>query len=91
LVVTVSISLSIPAEQLHSSLRGIVKHVGNAPKHYLREAYSHIDDLRVGDEVLFDPRTPLFYLERNKSLARFDGDNQYWVVMRRRIIAILNR
>jgi len=71
--------------------RGIVKFAGTPPKRYLREEYCHIEDLQVGDEVLFDPKTALFYLERLENLATFDGNNKYWVVLRRRISAILNR
>lgn len=71
--------------------RGIVKFVGSAPSEYLRDAYSHIEDIREGDEVLFDSKTPLFYMERTKPLATFNGDELYWVVPRRRISMILNR
>jgi len=71
--------------------RGMVAFIGNAPKSYLRDSYSHIDDLRVGDEVLFDKGTGLFYLERMKETATFHGDNQYFVVHRRKIVMVLNR
>jgi len=71
--------------------RGKVAFVGKPVKTYKNASYSHIDDLRVGDEVLFDKNAPLFYLERSKQLATFDGDNQYWVVARRRIALVLKR
>jgi hypothetical protein len=79
------------SEDVVDKTRGVIKFIGDPVKRYLRAEYSHIEDLRVGDEVLFDQNTPLFYLERNKALAKFDGDNQYWVVPRRRISLILNR
>lgn len=71
--------------------RGIIKFVGTPPNAYIRENFSHIDDLRVGDEVLFEKRTPLFYLERTPSIATFMGNTQFWVTQRRRIVAIINR
>lgn len=79
------------SEKKADMTRGVIKFIGTPPKGYIREEYTHIDDLRVEDEVLFDPRTALFYLERSKSLAKFDGDNQYWCVPRRRIVTVLNR
>ena len=71
--------------------RGVIKFIGSAPKAYLREAYCHIEDLRVEDEVLFDRRTPLFYLERMGYTGIFDDGKQYWIAMRRRIALVLNR
>lgn len=71
--------------------RGIIAFIGDAPKAYLRQEYSHIDDLRVGDEVLLDKKTPLFYLERLSYTGIFDNGKQYWVIARRRISMILNR
>jgi len=71
--------------------RGKVAFVGKPVKTYKNASYNHIDDLLVGDEVLLDKNAPLFYLERSKQLATFDGDNQYWVVARRRIAMILKR
>ena len=71
--------------------RGIIAFVSEPPRTYLRDAYCHIDNLQVGDEVLFDPKTALFYLERFQYTMIFDNANPYWVVQRRRIIAVLNR
>jgi len=79
------------SENMVDNTRGRVKHVGAPPKAYLRKEYCHIEDLRVGDEVLFDNPAAVFLLERTKALAQFDGDNLYWVVPRRRISLILNR
>jgi hypothetical protein len=81
---------ALSEDQIDKS-RGTIAFIGNAPKRYLREEYCHIDDLRVGDEVVFDPKTPLFLLERTKSLTKFNGDNLYWVCQRRRISLVLNR
>jgi group I intron endonuclease len=71
--------------------RGVIKFIGTPPKGYIRDNYSHILDLRVGDEVLFDKKTPLFMLERSRALCCFSGDEQFWVVARRRIALILKR
>jgi hypothetical protein len=71
--------------------RGIIAFLSSPVKTYLRPEYSHIDDLRVGDEVLFDPKAANFLLERTESLATFNGNELYLVVNRRRIIAVLNR
>lgn len=71
--------------------RGIISFIGEPPTAYLRDSYSHIEDLMVGDEVLFDQKTPLFYLERLGMTAIFDEGKQYWCVPRRRISMILNR
>jgi hypothetical protein len=71
--------------------RGIIKFVGSPPNAYIRENFSHIEDLRVGDEVLLEKRTPLFYLERTPSIATFMGNEQFWVTQRRRIVAVLSR
>ena len=71
--------------------KGIIEFIGEAPTRYIREEYSHIEDLRVGDEVAFDKKAPIFLLERTKALATFDGDRLFWVIQRRRISLILNR
>ena len=71
--------------------RGVISFISEPPTRYLRDSYSHIEDLRVGDEVLFDPRTPLFYLERVSHTALFDNGKQYWCIMRRRISMVINR
>ena len=71
--------------------RGVIKFIGDAPKSYLRDNFSHIVDLRVGDEVLFDNKVPPMYLERLGYTGVFDNGKQYWCIPRRRIIAILNR
>ena len=71
--------------------RGIIAFIGDAPKTYIRPEYGHIEDLRVGDEVLFDKKTPLFYLERLSQTGLWNNGKQYWVVPRRRISMILNR
>lgn len=71
--------------------RGVISFIGEPPTGYLRDSYSHIEDLRVGDEVLFDNKTPLFYLERVSHTSIFDSGRQYWVVARRRISMVLKR
>jgi len=79
------------SENMIDNTRGRVKFVGTPPEAYLRESYCHIDDIRVGDGVMFDNPAVVFLLERTKALATFDGDNLYWVIPRRRISLILNR
>jgi hypothetical protein len=71
--------------------RGVIRFIGDAPKSYLRDSYSHIDDLRVGDEVLFDNKVAPSYLERLGYTGVFDNGKQYWCLPRRRISLILNR
>jgi len=83
--------LDVLSEDMVDKTKGRVKFVGTPPKAYLRESYCHIDDIRVGDEVMFDNPAVVFLLERTVALANFDGDNLYWVVPRRRISLILNR
>lgn len=84
-------TLDVTSQDTVDKTRGVVAYVGNPVKQYLRDSYCDIEDLRVGDEVLFAPKTPLFFLERTPELARFDGNNLYWVVLRRRIALIINR
>jgi hypothetical protein len=79
------------SKQTVDKTRGVIKFIGTPPTRYIRDIYSHIEDLRVGDEVLFDPKTPLFYLERLGMTSVFDNGKQYWCVPRRRISMILKR
>jgi len=83
--------LDVLSEDKVDKTKGRVKFIGEPPKAYLREEYTHIKDIQVGDEVLFDHKGAYFLLERTKALAEFDGDNLYWVVPRRRIVLILER
>jgi len=71
--------------------RGIVRFVGKSNREYQRPEYVDFVDLQVGDEVLFNPNTPLFPLERKSYLAHFDGNNLYNVVQRRRVAMVLKR
>jgi len=84
-------SLDVLSEEMVDKTKGRVKFVGEPPKRYLRKEYCHVEELQVGDEVLFDNPAAVFLLERTKSLAAFDGDNLYWCVPRRRISLILNK
>lgn len=83
--------LDVTSKDTIDKTRGVIAYIGNPVKQYLRDAYCDIEDLRVGDEVLFAPKTPLFWLERNASLAKFDGNNLFWVVKRYRIALVINR
>lgn len=84
-------SLDHFSSQQEDKTRGVIKFLGSPVKAFLRPEYSQIEDLQVGDEVLFDNKTPLFYLERLGYTGVFDNGKKYYVVHRRRIIAILNR
>ncbi len=81
----------ISSEAKIDKTRGVIAFIGNPVTAYLRDEYNHIEDLRVGDEVMFDAKTPLFYLERLSYTATFDEGNQYWCTQRRRISLVLNR
>jgi len=83
--------LDVISEDQIDKTRGIIAFIGNAPKAYLRDEYSHIEDLKVGDEVILDKKTPIVWLERTVALARFDNDNLYFVVPRRKISMVINR
>jgi len=84
-------SLDITSQDKIDITKGIIAFCGHPVKRYFREQYCDIPDLRVGDLVQFEKRTPLIYLERKGYLAHFDGDNLYWVVQGRRIAMVLNR
>ncbi len=71
--------------------RGIVAFVGNPNRQYQNDDYVDFVDLRVGDEVVFNPNSPVFRLERQSYLAQFDGDNLYNVIQRRRIGFVAKR
>jgi hypothetical protein len=71
--------------------KGIIAFIGDAPKAYIRPEYSHINRIEVGDKVLFDPKTPLFFLERLKATSQFQDGKQFWVVARRRIVMVISR
>ena len=83
-------SLDAVSDTLVDKTRGKIAYIGNPVKSYLREEYCHIEDLRVGDEVLFDKKAPLYMLERLKETAVFP-EWPLWVVQRRRIAMLLNR
>jgi hypothetical protein len=65
--------------------------MGNQVKRYMRDAYNDIPDIRVGDLVQLEPKTPLVWLERKAMIATFDGNNLYYVIQRRRVSLILER
>lgn len=79
------------SSQQEDKTRGVIKFIGSPVNAFLRPEYSQIGDLQIGDEVLFDNKTPLFYLERLGYTGVFDNGKKYYVVHRRRIVAILNR
>jgi hypothetical protein len=82
-------SLDSLSEKTIDKTRGIIAYLGDPVKQYLRPEYTHIPNLQVGQEVLFDKNAPIFYLERLSSVAKFHGTDRYWVVNRRRIAMVL--
>ena len=71
--------------------RGIVRYIGKPNREYVRPEYVDFKELEVGDEVMFNPGSPVFKLERLAALARFDNNNLYNVVQRRRIALVLSK
>lgn len=79
------------SEDIIDPTKGKIAYIGNPVRKYMRENYSHIDDLRVGDVVMFEAKTPICWLERKAYMAQFNGNNLYITVQRRRIVMTLNR
>ena len=71
--------------------KGVISYIGSPVKQYLNPDYTHIEDLRVGDEVSFNQRVPPVLLERQKYSSKFNSEQLYWVIHRKNIIAVLNR
>lgn len=71
--------------------KGVISYIGSPVKRYLNPDYSHIEDLRVGDEVLFNPKAGIFALERQKYASKFNDKQIYYVVHHKDINAVLNR
>jgi hypothetical protein len=69
----------------------VVKFIGKPNKRYKNENYVDHQDLKVDDLVLLQPRTPIQFLERKVWMAKFNGDELYIIVPRRKIVAVLNR
>jgi hypothetical protein len=82
--------LDFISEDKIDKVKGIVRYFGSCNRRYRNKHYADIRDLRIGDLVLIDPRARPFPLERKSYLARFDGDNLYLVIQRRRIEMVLN-
>lgn len=61
--------------------KAIVKWNGKDNKRYFDKKKADIADLKEGDIVMIDKKTYVFYLERSKYNAHFDG-NQYFVVQK---------
>jgi hypothetical protein len=71
--------------------KGIIAYIGNPVKRYLNPDYAHIEDLRVGDKVLFSAKSAPFALERQKYASKFDENQIYYVIHRKDINAVLSR
>ena len=50
--------------------RGIVRYIGKPNREYVRPEYVDFKELEVGDEVMFNPGSPVFPLERKSYLAQ---------------------
>jgi hypothetical protein len=83
--------LAVSEKGEEDKTRGIVRYIGKPNRSYLNPNYVDFQDLEVGDEVIFNPNTPLFSLERKSYLAQFDGNNLYNCVQRRRIALVLSK
>jgi len=71
--------------------RGIVAYLGKPNKRYRTTDYMDFLDLREGDEILWDRKYAAYLLERQTYASRFNDKELFWVVPRRRIVAVLNR
>jgi hypothetical protein len=71
--------------------RGVIAYLGKPNRTHKRPEYSDFLDLKIGDEVLFDKKYTPFLLERTLVAAKFSQEKLYWVIPRRRIVAVLNR
>jgi hypothetical protein len=79
------------SEECLDKTKGVISYIGNPVKEYLNPDYSHIEDLRTGDTVLFNPKAGIWALERQKYASRFDDKQIYYVVHRKDINAVLSR
>jgi len=84
-------SFDVISEMAVNYDRGVVKHVGRPNIKYQSKNVCDHQDIRVGDEVIFDSRIPPAYLERNEFNLNFDGENQYFVMQRQFISMVVNR
>lgn len=65
--------------------RGIVAYVGKPNRAYVNKNYSDNPDIEVGQTAYLMPGYTPFLLERQSSLAHFNGDKLYYCVQNRRI------
>jgi co-chaperonin GroES (HSP10) len=84
-------ALAVSKQGEEDKTRGVVKFLGKPNREYSRPEYVDFKELSAGDMVLFNPNTAVFRLERKAYLARFDNDNIYNVVQRRRISMVLSK
>jgi hypothetical protein len=83
--------LDFISEDKIDTTKARVKYFGTPNRRYKDSTAVDFQDLRRDDVVLLAKGTPLMYLERKKYFAQFDGDNLYWVLQRRKIMAVINR
>lgn len=84
-------ALDVTSKDKIDKTRGIIRYIGEPVKRYLREQYTDIEDLREGDLVQFEPKTPLYLMERLKETALFNDDKLYFIVQRRRVSMLIQR
>jgi hypothetical protein len=70
--------------------RCVVKFIGKPNKGYKNSNNVDHQNLQVDDVVLLQPRTPIQFLERKKYMARFNGDELYIIVPRRKIVMVIS-
>jgi len=69
--------------------RGIVKWTGTNNRQYQTKGIADFEGLKEGDLVVLERGCYPFYLERSRWNAHFDGDNLYFVVQARHVMAVL--
>lgn len=84
-------SLDVTSADAMDTTRGKVAFIGKPVSRYMRDVYTDIPDLQVGDVVQLEAKTPIVWLERKAMIATFDGDNLYFILQRRRISLIIER
>jgi len=83
--------LDVTSEDKVDKTKAIVRYVGTPNKRYKTKSYVDHQDLQPGDVVLLDRGTVLLPLERKAYMARFQDDQLFIVVPRRKVVAVLNR
>jgi hypothetical protein len=76
-------------EPIVDTYKGIVRWNGNDNKRYQTKGQSDMPNLKEEDFVIIEKSAYPFYLERSKWNSHFDEGNQYLVVQKKHIQAVL--